>query len=117
MFRFARMFSALGTVKSAWIVNLLLLAGVVGLVVFAIYRPKEEQAPQFRISWLTQVNPWLSHVTRIQSADTDCARQWRFTSPGCSSPVVGSTNSPRLEWWMNPMPRASAGSPGHRLRV
>jgi Domain of unknown function (DUF4340) len=60
MFRFARMFSALGTMKSAWIVNLLLLAGVVGLVVFAIYRPKEEQAPQFRISSLSPAQ--VQHV-------------------------------------------------------
>jgi hypothetical protein len=52
MFRFARMLSTLDSMKSAWIVNLLLLAGVVGLVVFAIYRPKEEQAPKFRISSL-----------------------------------------------------------------
>jgi hypothetical protein len=52
MFRFARMLSTLGSMKSAWIVNLLLLAGVVGLVVFAIYRPKEAEAPKFRISSL-----------------------------------------------------------------
>jgi len=36
--------------RSAWIVNLLLLTGVVGLVIFAIYRPKQEQSPQYRIS-------------------------------------------------------------------
>ena len=60
MFRFARMVGALGSMKSAWIVNLLLLAGVVGLVVFAIYRPKEEQAPQFRISSLSPAQ--VQHV-------------------------------------------------------
>ena len=44
--------------KSAWIVNLLLLTGVVGLVLFAIYRPKEEPAPQYKISTVAsaQVN-------------------------------------------------------------
>ena len=46
--------------KTAWIVNLLLLTGVVGLVLFAIYRPKEEQAPQHRISTLASAQ--IKHI-------------------------------------------------------
>ena len=60
MFRFARILGTLGSMKSAWIVNLLLLAGVVGLVVFAIYRPKEAEAPKFRISSLAPAQ--VQHV-------------------------------------------------------
>jgi hypothetical protein len=71
--------------RTAWIVNLLLLAGVVGLAFYAVYRPNpQDNAPQFKLSELA---PAAVEVVRIEpQGSTPIAlerrgERWYMTQP------------------------------------
>jgi hypothetical protein len=70
--------------KRAWLVNLLLLVGVVGLALYAVYRPKQADQPKHKLTQLT-----ASTVKRIRIEPRDGPRielekrgeSWFLTAP------------------------------------